>query len=75
MLELIPEEDILDQACIDKITNLVNFPDRKIREAVGNFMIVLSDEIDDPSSLLEIQKFNLSKIEKQEDEKIEINFT
>jgi hypothetical protein len=63
MLEIVPEENILDQECISRIVNLVKFPDRKIQEEVGNLMILLSDKIDDPSSLLEIQKFNLSKIE------------
>lgn len=81
MLEIIPEEGILDQDCISKITNLAHFPDRKIREEVGHFMILLSDEIDDPASLLEVQKFNLNKIENQNagaeelDHRAEINFT
>ena len=82
MLEIIPEEDILDQDCISKITNLVHFQDRKIKEEVGQFMILLSDQLDDPSQLLEIQKFNLHKIEKQEEDgigadqlkNVEINF-
>jgi len=39
-------------------------------------MILLSDQLEDPASLLEIQKFNLSKIENSTEEvKIEINFT
>lgn len=44
-------------------------------------MILLSDEIDDPASLLELQKLNLNKIENQgaggdePDHRIEINFT
>ena len=81
MLEIIPEEGILDQDCITKITNLVHFPDRKIKEEVGQFMILLSDEIDDPASLLEVQKFNLNKIEnhntggEEQDQRVEINFT
>lgn len=81
MLEIMPEEGILDQDCIAKITNLVHFPDQKIKEEVGHFMILLSDEIDDPASLLEVQKFNLNKIENQNaggeelDQRIEINFT
>ena len=81
MLEIIPEEDILDQDCINKITNLVHFPDRRIKEEVGHFMILLSDEIDDPASLLELQKLNLNKIENQAvadeepDHRIDINFT
>jgi len=48
---------------------------------------MLSDEIDDPNSLLELQRFNLAKIESTraengvggidsvKDSKIEINFT
>ena len=75
MLELIPAEDILDKNHTQKICNLVNFPDKKIKEEVGNFIILLSDKIDDVSSLLEIQKFNQAKIENQpENEKIQINF-
>jgi len=35
MLEIIPEEDILDQDCISKISNLIHFPDKKIKEEVG----------------------------------------
>ena len=44
-------------------------------------MILLSDEIDDPASLLELQKLNLNKIENQAvadeepDHRIDINFT
>jgi hypothetical protein len=53
---------------------LVNFPDKKIKEEVGQFMILMSDEIDDPAGILEIQKFNLHKIENDEDKKVEINF-
>jgi len=73
MLEIIPGENILDEDCITKIINLIHFPDKKIKEEVGNFMLLLSDEIDDPSSLLEIQKFNQAKIENDND-KVEINF-
>ena len=54
MLEIIPEENILDNDCIQKIINLAHFPDKKIQEEVGNFMILISDEIDDPSSLLDM---------------------
>ena len=68
MLELISEPDILDPDCVRKLTNLVHFPDRKIKEEVGNIMILLSDELDDHTSLLDIQKFNLSKIENNPDE-------
>ena len=48
MLEIIPQEDILEKDSISKITNLVHFPDRKIKEEVGQFMILLSDELEDP---------------------------
>lgn len=74
MLELIPEPDILEPECVVKLTSLVHFPNLKIKEEVGNIMILLSEELDDPTSLLEIQKFNLNKIENSE-EQIEINFT
>jgi len=54
MLDLIPEKNALDAGDITKITNLVHFPDLRIKEEVGNLMILLTDELDDPSSLLEI---------------------
>jgi hypothetical protein len=56
-MEIIPEQ-VLDDECIQKITNLIHFPDRKIKEEVGQFLMITSDEIDDPTSILEIQKFN-----------------
>lgn len=62
MVEIIPADEILEEDSITKITNLVNFPDKKIKEEVGQFMILMSDEIDDPAAILEIQKFNLHKI-------------
>lgn len=70
MLEIIPES-VLDQENIEKITKLVSFPDKKVREEVGQFLMVISDEIDDPSSIMEIQRFNKSKIENDPD----MNFT
>ena len=57
MLEMIPEA-VLDHEGIEKITKLVNFPDKKVREEVGQFLMCISDEVDDPSSILEIQRFN-----------------
>ena len=54
MLEIIPEPNILDEECISKLISLIHFPDRKIKEEIGSLLLLLSDEIDDPSSLLEI---------------------
>jgi hypothetical protein len=34
MLEIIPEQ-VLDSENIEKITKLVNFPDKKVKEEVG----------------------------------------
>ena len=62
MLEIMPEEDALDSECFGKIVNLIHFPDRKIQEEIGLFLMINSDQIDDPSTFLEIQKFNLHKI-------------
>jgi hypothetical protein len=67
MIELISEPDVLDEDSIQKIVNLAHFPNFKIKEEVGNIMIILSEELDDQSSLLEVQKFNLHKIENNED--------
>jgi len=39
MLEILPQEGILDDDCVQKITNLVHFPDRRIKEEVGALMI------------------------------------
>jgi hypothetical protein len=52
MLEIMPEEDALDKDSLQKISNLVHFPDRKIQEEAGMFLMLNSDSIDDPSALL-----------------------
>ena len=57
MLEIIPNQ-VLDSENIEKITKLVNFDDKKVKEEVGQFLMAISDEIDDPASIMEIQRFN-----------------
>mmetsp|Transcript_18718 Transcript_18718/g.28700 ORF Transcript_18718/g.28700 Transcript_18718/m.28700 type:complete len:115 (+) Transcript_18718:1448-1792(+) len=78
MYELISSDHLLPDQSVNKICNLSHFPDKKIQEEVGLFMVHVSDEIDDPSTLLEIQKFNLAKMNSKQQEgdevKIEINF-
>jgi hypothetical protein len=34
--------------------NLIHFPDRKIQEEIGLFLMLNSEDIDDPSTFLEI---------------------
>lgn len=62
MVQIIPEGHLLDEDSLQKITNLVHYPDRRIKEEVGQLLLLISDEFDDPSTLLEVQKFNLAKI-------------
>jgi hypothetical protein len=68
LVELIPDDDVLDADCLAKLTNLVHFHDKKIREAVGSLILTLSEEFEDGAqSLLPLQKIqsNPQKIEKR----------
>jgi len=68
----------MDPVSVQKVCNLCHFPDRKVRDEVALFLLTISSEFDDPGTLLEVQKFNLSrmnsKLQEGEDIKIEINF-
>ena len=54
MVQIIPEDNLLDQDILQKITTLVHYPDRRIKEEVGQLLLLISEEFDDPSTLLEI---------------------
>ena len=54
MLNILSGEDILDENSVKKISQLVHFSDKKVKEEAGQLLLVMSDVIDDPSDLLEI---------------------
>lgn len=56
---IIPDDDVLQGDNLNKITNLVHFHDKKIREAVGSLVLALSDNFEDGAqSLLPLQKIS-----------------
>jgi len=50
--QIIPDDNILAQDQLSKLTNLVHFHDKKVREAVGCLILTLSEDFEDGISSL-----------------------
>ncbi len=62
MNEISKQEEILDKDEIQKITNLAHYPDKKVQDAIGSFLISISEEFEDgEAALLELQKLKIEQ--------------